>query len=277
MLKNLTATLVAMMMMLVAATAFAAGGQYDSGFNGEYVEATGWGDMEGQSISDARECAIMDAEANLVGFMQGVHVDRDSIMEKHRLQSDTVVRKITGMVRYAEVYWEGQETGRYIVKMRVRAYGNPESSLAGLAFDKPWTPEPLPQPSTTTTTTTTQQTQTTTNSTTYGYGSYTGLVIDCRGLNISTAMSPVIRDENHRAIYGHKNLNYDYVVSHGMAGYSHGDATLSRAGSHPMVVKAVSVDGYFYPVVSQADADAILLANQNNHFLDRAAVVIMRD
>lgn len=270
MTKRLATLIMAIaMMLLMAATALAAGGQYDSNFDGEYITAEGWGIIdETQDAANARECAIMDAEANLVGFMQGVHVDRESVMEKHRMQRDTVTRRISGMVRYAEVYWEGQERDRYIVRMRVRAFGHPESSLSGLAFDEPWQKESFPVPITTPIPVPSEGS--------YGMN-YTGLVIDCRGLDISTAMSPVIRDESHRAIYGHKNLDYDKVVSNGMAGYSHGDKNLSRAGSNPMVVRAISIDGYFYPVVSTADANAILMANQESHFLDRTAVVIMRD
>ena len=40
-------------------------------------------------------------------------------------------------------------------------------------------------------------------------GDYTGLVIDCRGLGLKTAMSPVVKNANGTKIYGHKNLDVD--------------------------------------------------------------------
>ena len=82
-------------------------------------------------------------------------------------------------------------------------------------------------------------------------------------------------------LLGYKNLDIDKVIDMGMASYatSANDATRrSRAGNNPLVVKAVKVDGIIKgnPVVSVADADKILIANQSDQFLDNCAVVFVK-
>jgi hypothetical protein len=107
-------------------------------------------------------------------------------------------------------------------------------------------------------------------------GIYTGVIIDCRGLGLKPAMSPVIKNANLESIYGYKNLDYDYVVSHGMAGYARDMSKASRAGSKPLIVKAQRMIGLgVNPVLSMKDADKVLLENQATHFLDQTNVVFL--
>ena len=83
----------------------------------------------------------------------------------------------------------------------------------------------------------------------------------------------------NQPIYGYANLNYDNVVSQGMASYATSTSDgVSRAGSNPLVVKAVRVEGTTKcnPVVSAEDASKILSANTASHFLDKCAVVFVK-
>lgn len=109
---------------------------------------------------------------------------------------------------------------------------------------------------------------------------YTGAIIDCRGLGLSTAMSPVIEDTAGHKIYGTKNLDYDKIVTRGMAGYASSfsdEKALARAGSHPVVLKAVGVTNHcMYPVIDQADATLLLCSTAKNNYLRNAAVVFIR-
>ena len=108
-------------------------------------------------------------------------------------------------------------------------------------------------------------------------GGFTGLVVDCRGLGLKPVMSPVIKNAEGTPIYGHKNLDYDKVVEQGMAGYTDNPEKLSRAGSNPLVVKAVSLDNHNgNPVISVADANRVLLENGKAAFLDNLKVVFLR-
>ena len=108
-------------------------------------------------------------------------------------------------------------------------------------------------------------------------GGFTGLVVDCRGLGLKPVMSPVIKNAEGTPIYGYKNLDYDRVVSEGMAAYTTDPEKLTRAGSNPLVVKAVSLDNYNgNPVISVADANRVLLENGKTGFLDNLKVVFLR-
>ena len=107
-------------------------------------------------------------------------------------------------------------------------------------------------------------------------GGYTGVIIDCTGLGLRTAMSPVIKAENGRPIYGYKNLDSDKVVQNGMASYARSDADATRAGTNPLRLRAVSIDGGANPVLSANDANRLLLENNASGFLDATNVVFLR-
>ena len=111
-------------------------------------------------------------------------------------------------------------------------------------------------------------------------GDYTSLVIDCTGLGLKPAMSPVIQNANGEAIYGAKNLDYDVVVSKGMAAYVKDIEQLpkiSRTGEKPLIVKGNAVERHsINPVISVADANRILLENEQSHFLDQLNVIFLQ-
>ena len=108
-------------------------------------------------------------------------------------------------------------------------------------------------------------------------GNFTGIIIDCRGMDLHSVMSPVIKNENKETIYGDKNLDYDKIIEMGMAAYSDGVDNLERAGQNPLVVKAVALDNFkSNPVLSVADSNRVLLENKSTHFLDNMNVVFLQ-
>ena len=109
-------------------------------------------------------------------------------------------------------------------------------------------------------------------------GDYTGLIVDCRGLDLQPVMSPVIKNTNGTKIYGHKNLDIDRVIREGMAGYSDNTETVDRAGENPIVVKAVSVENFnSNPVLTIADSNRVLIENYASKFLKDLKVVFIFD
>lgn len=109
-------------------------------------------------------------------------------------------------------------------------------------------------------------------------GNFTGLVIDCRGLGLKTAMSPTIKNSNGTKIYGHKNLDIDKIISMGMADYVNDPENVSRAGSNPLIVKAIALENFNSdPVVSIADSNKILVENYVSKFLNDLKVVFLSD
>ena len=109
-------------------------------------------------------------------------------------------------------------------------------------------------------------------------GGYTGLIVDCRGLELQPVMSPVIRNSNGTKIYGHKNLDIDKVISMGMADYVDNTTNAARAGDKPLVVKAVSLENFnSNPVVAISDSNRILIENYASKFLKDLKVVFLFD
>ena len=106
---------------------------------------------------------------------------------------------------------------------------------------------------------------------------YTGLIVDCRGLGLNAAMSPVIKNKKGEPIYGHKNLDYDLVISKGMVSYVNDIDNYDRAGSRPLIVKAIELQNFNgNPVISVKDANKVLIENKKSAFLDRMNVVFVR-
>ena len=109
-------------------------------------------------------------------------------------------------------------------------------------------------------------------------GDYTGLIVDCRGLELQPVMSPVVKNTNGTRIYGHKNLDIDRVIREGMADYIDDTANVDRAGTNPLVVKAVSVENFnSNPVLSIPDANRVLIENYATKFLSDLKVVFLFD
>ena len=109
-------------------------------------------------------------------------------------------------------------------------------------------------------------------------GDYTGLVVDCRGLELQPVMSPVIQNSNGTKIYGHKNLDIDRIIREGMADYVDDVENVDRAGKNPLVVKAVALENFnSNPVVAIPDSNRILIENHATKFLKDLKVVFLFD
>ena len=107
-------------------------------------------------------------------------------------------------------------------------------------------------------------------------GDYTGLIVDCRGLDLQPVMSPVIENSNGTKIYGHKNLDIDKVISMGMADYIDDTEHVDRAGENPLVVKAVALKNFnSNPVLAIPDSTRVLIENHATKFLKDLKVVFL--
>ena len=195
-------------------------------------------------------------------------------------KNDTIKSKIAGIIKGAQITAESIDTdGSYKVSMSVPMYG--VGSLSEVAYGAlkaegkiPPTPAPVlkPEPSFTK------------NYTPAG-SAYTGLIINAQGMDLSPTYAPVIYDVNGRAVYGVKNVDPDYAIIHGIVEYTT-DTNMaqaanggnSRAGSNPLIIKAVSVKARLASkcdvVVSVDDANRILAENERSTFLEKYAVIL---
>ncbi|MBQ4405216.1 MAG: hypothetical protein II857_12535 [Selenomonadaceae bacterium] len=275
--KKLAACLTAAVMML--ATLAVALAQEMDGVNPDFikgvVQVTGEGvgksaykNNPGKYRLTASKAARMDAQAKLVEYIS-VQVETNASMTDYELDVYQVRTSAQGVIRNAREVGSPQYSsdGTCKVIMEMPLFGG-KGSVAEVAF-LPFKDEPkvsFPAPST--------------NVAKPSGSNYTGLIIDCRGKNLNPVMSPVIKNSNGQAIYGHQNLNYDKIIVSGMASYAsdiNDQISRSRAGNNPLVVQATALsDLDANPVVSVADADKILSANQHDKFLENCAVVFLK-
>ena len=277
--KFMSCLMAATLLLAMVAVAFAAEGSVD--WNKGIVRAIGIGvgkpDYQkknpGVYRAQAKRAAMMDAQRNLAETVKGVRVTSDSTMEDMILQSDVVRTRVDAIIKgMSEVSSHYNEDGTYEVTLEMPLFGSSDS-LSEAAFI-PFKDEPkvsFPEPVDTTII----------NQPTIINNNYTGLIVDCRGLGeLNPVMSPVIKNSNGQAIYGHQNLDYDKIIVNGMASYAddvNDKISNARAGSNPLIVKATSLsDLNANPVVSVEDADKILAANQHDNFLGNCAVVFVK-
>lgn len=273
--KKFAACLTALLFVLATATVFAlVEGTTDWGSGVIRVNGSGAGKAKyrnsspGQYRLTAQQAARMDAQRKLAEYVGGVQVTAQSSMHDLALEDDRVKTMLESVVLKNAIDVGDPkffDDGVCTVTMELHMYGS-NSSVSAAAFI-PFKDDPkvdFPQP---------------VNATVINQ-SYTGLVIDCRGMNINPVMSPVIKNADGTKIYGHQNLDIDKIIIKGMASYSsdaYDQTSQQRAGSNPLVVKAERLDDFnANPVVSVADADKILAANAHDKFLNNCAVVFVK-
>lgn len=220
-----------------------------------------------QRIMSARRAAVVDGYRHLAEAVKGVNVDADTTVEDFMLTSDVVRTKVNAVIQGAEVISEREIEGGYEVTMRIAMFGT-SAPLAEAVLPAPKKRAPFPEPI---------QTVAPSMPEYDTRSSVTGLIVDCRGLNLKPVMSPVIKNADGDAIYGHTNLDPAHVIANGMASYTSdmSDGT-TRAGSNPLTVKAVSLENHNgYPVISTADANRVLIENKTSGFLENSRVVFV--
>lgn len=239
-----------------------------------------------------RTGAKIDAYRILAEQVHGVQIDAETTVSNAIVSSDVVNARVSGVIKGAKITSEwADERGFYHVVMALPVYGGAGSLAAAVlpqvpqqGFLPPSDIVPvdgsyLPDG---TAGNASQASGVNPNQATLGSlygatGQYTGLIVDCTGLGLQTAMAPVVYTEGNKMVYGIANFTRDQVINRGCVGYSHSvDSGVSRAGSNPMIVRAESVERFVNPVISKEDAARILAENQMNGFLSTANVVFVR-
>ena len=255
-------------------------------WNTNVIQVTGMGVAPPNAVSQAhsammaRRAAVVDAYRQLAEVVNGVQVDSETTVEQMMLTSDIVKTRISAVIKGAVIVSEGELSGGgYSVTMELPLFGG-TGGLAETVIERPTKVEPFPtlpvdyHPPVDYTPPTLPDYQ---PPAIRSSGHYTGLVVDCRGLGtINPVMSPVIKNVSGSKIYGHKNLDYDRIIREGMATYAQSMSQADRAGSNPLIVKAIRLDDLnATPVLSMDDADMVLYENNSSHFLENIAVVFL--
>ena len=239
-----------------------------------------------QASMMARRAAIADAYRQLAEMVTGVQVDSETTVEMMMLKSDIIKTKVSAIIKGAVVISEGEiPGGGYEVEMQMPLFG--ATGLSTAVITPPPVIEPFPEPAPEVIPSMPADSQTGgssgfstlkggENSPMAAIGGYTGLIIDCTGLSLNPVMSPVIKNVKGVKLYGHENLNYDLVVRDGMVNYANNRGMAGRAGSKPLILKAVRLEDHnANPVISEADGSRLLIENGATGFLNKTAVVFL--
>jgi len=282
----------------VAAVEITAAGRGRINYEAGVMKAIGLGAMapptlkksRSQDILDAREAALADGLRVLNIAASQVRVTADTRVANYILKSDEIRVRVEGVVNNAEVIEEKMlpSSGVYRVIVMARLTGpnslleavspsTPEkgdaSEIARLAADtapvvektapakpKGFAPgDPAP-----------------------GGAEYTGLIIDCRGLDMSSCMSPKIYDEDGDEVYGTMKVEPEYVIETGIASFPRSMQEArrsSRVGDRPLVIRAIRVadQNRYYAVIPRSLADRARAANQTSRYFERTAVCLVLD
>jgi hypothetical protein len=108
---------------------------------------------------------------------------------------------------------------------------------------------------------------------------YTGLILDARGLDVQRAMAPRIVDEDGRVLYPDPNHVPDmtFLQDHGMAAYVKDAQDTPRSGAHPLNIWVVRLTGPGHDdlVISRKSARRLMDAEEQDGFLSRWAVSVL--
>lgn len=111
-----------------------------------------------------------------------------------------------------------------------------------------------------------------------GRGGVTGVIVDCRGLDLERAAFPRIYSESGRVVYGVVEETPDFLYHTGTVGYGRNTMEAKkRAGMRPIVVKAIRVKGAppVNVVISDKDAKSLERQNDQDGFLSAFRVAFL--
>lgn len=208
--------------------------------------------------------AELDASRKLFETAKEVRIDGVTVANTAALRNNAILSKIENMAKNAKVV-----TKEYLTDGTVKI-GMEMSFRGGFAqLVLPKDIRPLDSITPATMNKTSQQT-------------FTGLVVDARGLDVRPVMVPKIIDENNQEVYGSAFVSREYAVQQGMSGYAKDLKKIlrtRRVADHPLVVKGLKTvgSGHCEIVISNADASRLRSTSESLSFLKQCRVVIVVD
>ena len=215
--------------------------------------------------AQARRAAIMLGERELAERVKGVQVASKTTVRDLITKSDRVKIKVENVISGYKIVREEYSDDDSICEMdfEIPLFGV-KNSLA-LAVIQKKSAEKIPFLEPTQIKTSSEQ------------KNYSGLIVDCRNLNLNPTLLPAIVTKSGRKIYSSANFSYDEIVGNGIAGYASDTEKETRAGKKILMVKAVALIGNkTVAVISDTSAERILSENQLSKFLERGAVVFLK-
>ncbi|KMP10550.1 hypothetical protein UZ36_07255 [Candidatus Nitromaritima sp. SCGC AAA799-C22] len=237
----------------------------------------------------SKRAAIDEGYGRLLEMVNQVRVDAESLTRNFVNENRVVRTKVSGLVKNAEIMkLRHFEDGSFQIKMKMPLLGAGGLSSAvypvhaenvrkvGIAHE---VSREGSIPAKSTPPKVKKSGQSSLNKT-ETEATYTGLIIDARGLNGKPSLYPKILSANGKVVYDITIADPNATIEEGLTAYRKSlDAakSLKRLGSNPLVVKASKISGKYQAdfVVSKEDTERILAANAQENFLNDAKVAVV--
>jgi len=245
----------------------------DLDWAGKIVTVTGVG--TGKARPMALRGAELDAKRKILERTKGLYLASASMMKDGEVQMDKIDAMAEGIIKNARMV-KGSEKyfddGSVEVKCEVKlgedlqtVPGFSSVLMDGMDFDEEYPIVP-------------EATYKLSDITSAKAEVYTGLIIDCKNIDVRPALAPKLISQSGIEIYGSSMVSQSYATQQGMVGYVKDveQAKKSeRVGKNPLVVKAVGALGSNKAdiVLSDEDSNKINEASKQLKFLGECRVM----
>lgn len=214
----------------------------------------------------AINAAKMVALRDLLATLKGMYLSSESTVENYMTTSDVINTQVEGIAKAFRVVGEPNYFEDGSVEVTVEMSMNGELSDI-LMKENEFGEEKLVGQATYKLSDLTKQPDV-----------YTGLVIDCKPIQLRPALAPKIFNKSGEEIYGSANVNREFAVQQGMLGYLKSvDTAVSnaRVANNPLVIKAIGVKGTNKSdiIISDEDAAKIKQLDSKHNFLKECRVI----
>lgn len=277
--KNLLISVIFASLIFFTSQLFAQDVTQDMGKSGDIdwtdlvVKATGIGSPNPKLPPSAQRksalrAAQLDAMRNILETLQGALITSETTVENAITSSDVIKSRVEGVIknfrivkkRYmsdgsVEVEVEKPLDGEISAVLLPSVMGDKKPTFANLPPDfNPVEPQ-----------------------------TYTGLIVDARGLGVVPAMVPEILDESGEGVYGEDYVPRESAVKNGVATYSksldQAKADVLKIGTNPLIIKGVKTSGLNKAniVVSDGDVERLGEIADNTDIYENCRVIIVVD
>jgi hypothetical protein len=211
--------------------------------------------------------ALRAGYKNLRNVIKSVRIDADTLVQDLAIDNDFIMAEIESMIKSAQlVKKEYLSDGTVKITLQMSLYGgfsqlvlpHDIKILESIKILKKNTDKVASAPLS-------HDIQTDLNG---GEKTYTGVIVDARGLKANPALAPIIQDENGENVFGPPVISREFAVQHGISGYSTTLETacrLPRVAGNPLTVKGLRAQGPGASVIVISNSDASKLRRSSKH------------
>ena len=234
------------------------------------------GNQQGRSM--AVQDAVSAAQMNIIKTIEAIRINADSQISDVLRGNDEIAKKLQDMIQEAKITNQKFLTdGTVEVTVQLSLYGGFSQLLLPADIKQIESIKAVPSKKAAAKKATGTDQDSVPKTT-----SFTGIVVDARGIGLIPSLSPRILDENGREVFGAAFASREFAVQNGMVGYTTDLQTASsdpRVADKPLLIKGLKTKGLNHCDIVVSISDANKLRGHFDHlcFLKRCAVVIVSD